>query len=122
MARARGNGRPGDGHISRITRLELENWRNFRRVDIQTEGRVFLVGPNASGKSNLLDVNRFLRDIVAVGGGFRAAVERRGGVSCRRLGREVSSSSPSSPAEGEALLLDGYSRVSPRTSSVANGE
>ena len=84
MARARGNGRPGDGHISRITRLELENWRNFRRVDIQTEGRVFLVGPNASGKSNLLDVNRFLRDIVAVGGGFQAAVERRGGVSTIR--------------------------------------
>jgi predicted ATPase len=42
---------------------------------------VFLVGPNASGKSNLLDVFRFLNDIASVGGGFQEAVRRRGGVS-----------------------------------------
>jgi predicted ATPase len=40
-----------------------------------------LVGPNASGKSNFLDVFRFLYDIVSIGGGFQAAVQRRGGVS-----------------------------------------
>ena len=37
------------------------------------------MGPNASGKSNLLDVFRFLGDIVAPGGGVAHAVERRGG-------------------------------------------
>ena len=58
----------------RITRLHLENWRNFARVDMDLDGRVFLVGPNASGKSNLLDSFRFLRDIVTVGGGFERAV------------------------------------------------
>jgi hypothetical protein len=43
---------------------------------------VFLVGPNASGKSNVLDAFRFLRDIAdPQGGGFLAAVSRRGGVS-----------------------------------------
>lgn len=42
---------------------------------------MFVVGPNASGKSNLLDVFRFLHDVVSVGGGFQDAVERRGGVS-----------------------------------------
>jgi hypothetical protein len=65
----------------RITHLTLENWRNFTRVDVDLAQRVFLVGPNASGKSNLLDAIRFLRDVVAVGGGFREAVRRRGGVS-----------------------------------------
>lgn len=48
-------------------------------MDIQR--RVFLVGANASGKSNFLDVFRFLRDIVSVGGGFREAVRKRGGIS-----------------------------------------
>jgi predicted ATPase len=43
-----------------------------------------LVGPNASGKSNLLDVFRFLHDIVSVGGGFQQAVNKRGGVSSIR--------------------------------------
>jgi len=41
-----------------------------------------LVGPNASGKSNLLDVFRFLRDIATTeGGGLQKAVKDRGGVS-----------------------------------------
>jgi len=81
MPRASGNGRLADQQITRITHLELDNWRNFRHVDLDVEGRAFLVGPNAAGKSNLLDALRFLRDLVDVGGGFRAAVERRGGVS-----------------------------------------
>lgn len=46
--------------------------------------RAFFVGPNASGKSNLLDALRFLRDIASVGGGFEQAVERRGGLSSIR--------------------------------------
>ena len=59
----------------------MENWRNFTQVDVALQRRVFLIGPNASGKSNLLDVFRFLQDIVAVGGGFQQAVRKRGGVS-----------------------------------------
>ena len=66
----------------RFTRLKLENWRNFLTVDVQLQRRVFLVGPNASGKSNVLDALRFLRDIAdPQGGGFLAAVTKRGGVS-----------------------------------------
>jgi predicted ATPase len=64
--------------------LGLENWRNFAHVDVDLQKRVFLVGPNASGKSNFLDVFRFLHDIVAVGGGFEEAVRKRGGVSLLR--------------------------------------
>jgi len=62
----------------------LSNWRNFTSVDVSLALRMFLVGPNASGKSNLLDVFRFLRDIAKPGGGFQKAVIDRGGVSSLR--------------------------------------
>ena len=42
--------------------------------------RNFIVGANAAGKSNLLDVFRFLRDLVKQAGGLQYAVEERGGV------------------------------------------
>ncbi|MCG9129804.1 AAA family ATPase [Candidatus Poribacteria bacterium] len=65
-----------------ITRLIVKNWRNFQQIDVPLRERQFIVGPNASGKSNLLDIFRFLRDIVKVnGGGFQKAVKERGGVS-----------------------------------------
>jgi predicted ATPase len=65
-----------------ISHIILKNWRNFRSVDIPLGRRVFLVGPNASGKSNLLDALRFLRDIAkSEGGGLQKAVSDRGGIS-----------------------------------------
>jgi hypothetical protein len=64
----------------RFTRIRLENWRNFRHVEVDLQGRVFLVGPNASGKSNFLDAFRFLHE-VAKHSGFQQAVLHRGGVS-----------------------------------------
>jgi predicted ATPase len=65
----------------RITRFELQNWRNFRRVDVELQARVFLVGANASGKSNFLDAIRFLSALVRDGGGLQQAVKERGDVS-----------------------------------------
>jgi predicted ATPase len=64
-----------------ISRLVLKNWRNFRLVDVRLRERVFIVGPNASGKSNLLDALRFLRDVAKPGGGLQQAIFQRGGVS-----------------------------------------
>ena len=64
-----------------IQRVILKNWKNFQDVDVSLSSRVFIVGPNASGKSNLLDVFRFLRDVVKQAGGLQYAVEERGGVS-----------------------------------------
>jgi energy-coupling factor transporter ATP-binding protein EcfA2 len=69
---------------SRFLKLRLQNWKNFVSVDVALQNRVFLVGPNASGKSNLLDAYRFLRDLASSGGGFQEAVGRRGGVSAIR--------------------------------------
>ena len=64
-----------------ISRLVLKNWRNFQLVDVRLRERVFIVGPNASGKSNLLDALRFLRDIAKPGGGLQQGIFQRGGVS-----------------------------------------
>ena len=68
----------------RFRNLRLRNWKNFEAVDVELRDRMFLVGPNASGKSNLLDAFRFLRDLASVGGGFAEAVARRDGVSTIR--------------------------------------
>ncbi len=68
----------------RFLRLRLENWKNFAATDVELRDRLFLVGPNASGKSNFLDVFRFLRDLAASGGGLEEAIRRRGGVSSIR--------------------------------------
>jgi predicted ATPase len=65
-----------------ISCLKLKNWRNFLQVEIPLRDRVFILGPNASGKSNLLDVFRFLRDIAKEeGGGLQYAIAERGGLS-----------------------------------------
>jgi predicted ATPase len=65
-----------------ISNIKLKNWRNFRSIDVALRRRMFLVGPNASGKSNFLDALRFLRDIAkSEGGGLQKAVSERGGIS-----------------------------------------
>ncbi len=64
-----------------ISRLVLRNWRNFRHVDVEFTERIFIVGPNAAGKSNMLDALRFLRDIAKPGGGLQSGITQRGGLS-----------------------------------------
>ncbi|MFN4147334.1 MAG: AAA family ATPase [Runella sp.] len=64
-----------------ISRVKLKNWKNFEEIDVSLKERMFIVGPNAVGKSNFLDVFRFLRDIAKPGGGLQKAVTDRGGVS-----------------------------------------
>lgn len=62
-----------------ITKVHLQNWRNFKSADATLGDVTYVLGPNASGKSNLLDVFRFLRDIAkSSGGGLQKAVSDRG--------------------------------------------
>lgn len=65
-----------------ISYVQLKNWRNFRRVAVSMSSPTYLIGPNASGKSNFLDAFRFLRDISKpAGGGLAKAVQSRGGIT-----------------------------------------
>jgi predicted ATPase len=63
------------------TRLILKNWRNFVDIDAPLSERTYLLGANASGKSNFLDVFRFLHDVSKPhGGGLQKAIADRGGI------------------------------------------
>ena len=64
-----------------VFRVIFKNWRNFQTADATLGQRTFPVGPNACGKSNFLEVFRFLKDIAKPGGGLQSAVNRRGGLS-----------------------------------------
>ena len=65
----------------RLTHVTLKNWRNFKQADFDLQDRMLVVGPNASGKSNLLDALRFLGQVASPGGGFQNAVASRGGMA-----------------------------------------
>lgn len=68
-----------------ISEVKIENWKNFKFLESSLGYRTFLIGPNASGKSNFLDIFRFLRDISITGGGLQTAVDsQRSGVSAIR--------------------------------------
>ena len=83
--------------------LTVRNWRNFTMVDVPLSERMFLVGPNASGKSNLLDVFLFLRDLAKPDGGLQQAVESRG--TLKKLRSLFARSNPK--IEIEVKLADG---------------
>jgi predicted ATPase len=64
-----------------VSKIILKNWRNFSQVNAGLGDRVFIVGPNAAGKSNFLEVFRFLRDIAkSDGGGLQNAIKEAGGL------------------------------------------
>lgn len=65
-----------------FSRIKLRNWKNFKNFEAALQLRVFVIGPNASGKSNLLDTLRFLRDVAY--DGLDKATDARGGVSTVR--------------------------------------
>lgn len=64
-----------------ITHVKASNWRNFKTLDFPVDDRLIIVGPNASGKSNILDLFRFLGDVASPGGGLASAIDKRGGLS-----------------------------------------
>lgn len=61
-----------------IKRIKAKNWKNFGNIDIGVGERLFIVGANASGKSNFLDFFRFLKDLTD--NGLQKAVNARGGL------------------------------------------
>jgi predicted ATPase len=67
-----------------ITRLQVKNFKSLRELDLQLGPINVLVGPNMAGKSNILDVFRFLHDILSGAGGLQGlnfALVQRGGMN-----------------------------------------
>jgi len=67
--------------------LTVKNWMNFKELsDVPLHTRNYVIGANAVGKSNFLDVFRFLRDVASpagakpTAGGLQEAINRRDGI------------------------------------------
>ena len=67
------------GRDVKLTHIAITNWRNFAHIEFDLASRLFVVGPNSSGKSNLLAALRFLSDVARRG--LVAASEDLGGPS-----------------------------------------
>jgi len=63
--------------VRRLVELQVRNFRSLRDVTVALGPLTVLVGPNAAGKSNLLDAIRFLGD--AARDDLQPALDRRGG-------------------------------------------
>ena len=78
-----------------ITKVWARNFRSIEHAELELGPLTVLVGPNASGKSNLLDMLGFLSDTARHG--LETAITRRGGIdsigrrspSGRVLGPEI---------------------------------
>lgn len=63
--------------MTRITKIAARNFRSFGDIEVDLEPLEVVIGPNAAGKSNLVEVVRFLSDITREG--FDNAVSLHGG-------------------------------------------
>ena len=76
-----------------IAKISIKNFRSIQAAELDLVPLTVLVGPNASGKSNLLDVLGFLGDIARYG--LDSAITRRGGIDS--IGRRNASGGVSGP-------------------------
>ena len=61
-----------------VTRVWARNFKSIRELDLELGPLTVLVGPNASGKSNVLDVLRFISH--ALRESLVSAIRARGGI------------------------------------------
>ncbi len=60
-----------------VKKIGISNFKSFKDVELELGNFNVLIGPNASGKSNFIDIFRFLRDIASHG--LHNAVSMQGG-------------------------------------------
>src|SRR5260370_1862148 len=66
----------------RLTSVRARNFKSFRDLDIQLDNLNVLIGANASGKSNFVQLFAFVRDIVE--SGLDNAISIQGGAQYLR--------------------------------------
>ncbi|NOZ82273.1 MAG: AAA family ATPase [Euryarchaeota archaeon] len=65
-----------------IKKVEVSNFKSFDNVEINLDRFNVLIGANASGKSNFIDIFRFLRDIINYD--LENAISMQGGIEYLR--------------------------------------
>ncbi|HOK14823.1 MAG TPA: AAA family ATPase, partial [Candidatus Kapabacteria bacterium] len=65
-----------------IKKIELTNFKSFKELTLELGKFNVMIGPNSAGKSNLISIFRFLRDIVQ--SGLENAISMQGGVEYLR--------------------------------------
>lgn len=109
-----------------LRKLTVSNYKSLRRVAVPLGPLNVLVGPNESGKSNFLDVIRFLGDSVRED--LQPAIDRRGGMDRLRfrgaesgtvsLSVEANVTQYSSETAPDEYTLSFWTRRSPRGSQI----
>jgi len=61
-----------------ITKVKVSNFKSFDELEVELRPLNVVVGGNASGKSNFLEIFRFLRDLVTYG--LENAISLQGGM------------------------------------------
>lgn len=65
-----------------ITKIKILNFKSFKNLEVELSRFNILIGANASGKSNFLQVFKFLRDITQYG--LENAISMQGGIEYLR--------------------------------------
>jgi predicted ATPase len=68
--------------VGRVRRVEIVNYRSIKNTALDLNPFTVLAGGNGAGKSNVVDVFRFLSEALSLG--LYAALERRGGIQAVR--------------------------------------
>lgn len=62
----------------RITNITATNFKSFKEINVKLDDFTLIVGANAAGKSNLMSIFKFIRDIVNEG--LTDAIDMQGGI------------------------------------------
>ena len=65
-----------------IKKIRVRNFKSFKDLEVELGNLNILIGANASGKSNFVEIFRFLRDIIS--SGLENAISMQGGVEYLR--------------------------------------
>jgi predicted ATPase len=115
----------------RLIELSVENFRSLRKVSLPLGALNVLVGPNAAGKTNVLEVFRFLADVIrtdlepalALRGGFDEVLFRGGpkppsSIGVRLTATWTTHSSLNAPDEYSLRVTRGQKTLSRREEFV----